>query len=199
MRITVIGAGGGTGRLVVAQGLARGHEVVALVRAAGEMTGPPPTSIVEGDARSDEALKAALDGADAAVSVLSIPSGDEETTQLSDATRAIARRMVMTGPRRLIVTANTTIFHDREVHDPCRVVAAEHRRNLAMLRGSDLAWTVLAAPDLADDPGVGSYAAVIEGPPPGKSITRDDFASAALDGLSFDDWERRAVGVSAPV
>jgi hypothetical protein len=58
---------------------------------------------------------------------------------------------------------------------------------------------VLAAQYLTDDPGVGSYAAVIEGPPPGKSIARDDFASAALDGLSFDDWERRAVGVSAPV
>jgi putative NADH-flavin reductase len=122
VRITVIGAAGGTGRRVVAQALARGHEVVALVHAAGEMTGPPPTSIVEGDARSDDALKAALDGADAAVSVLSIPSGDEETTRLSDATRAIARRMVMTGPRRLIVTANTTVFHDREVHDPYRVV-----------------------------------------------------------------------------
>jgi putative NADH-flavin reductase len=199
VRITVIGAAGGTGRRVVAQGLARGHEVVALVRSAGEITGPPPTSIVEGDARGDEALKAALEGADAAVSFLSIPSGEEETTRLSDATRAIARRMVMTGPRRLIVTANTTVFHDRDVHDPYRIVAAEHRRNVAMLRGSDLAWTVLAAPFLTDDPGVGSYDAVIEGPPPGKSITRDDFASAALDGLSFDDWERRAVGVSAPV
>jgi putative NADH-flavin reductase len=197
VRITVIGAAGGAGRLVVAQGLARGHEVVALVRHAGELAGPPPTAVVAGDARSDDTLKQALEGSDAAISVLSIPAGDEETTQLSDATRAIARRMVMTGPRRLIVTANTTVFHDREVHDPYRVVAAEHRRNLAMLRGSDLTWTVLA-PFLTDDPGVGAYDAVIEGPPPGKRIARADFALAALDGLGFDDWTRRAVGVSAP-
>jgi putative NADH-flavin reductase len=198
VRITVIGAAGGAGRLVVAQGLARGHEIVALVRDAGELAGPSPTAVVTGDARSDDTLKQALDGSDAAISVLSIPAGDEETTRLSDATRAIARRMVMTGPKRLIVTANTAIFHDREVHDPYRVVAAEHRRNLAMLRGSDLAWTVLAAPFLTDDPGVGAYDAVIEGPPPGKRIARADFALAALDGLGFDDWTRRAVGVSAP-
>jgi putative NADH-flavin reductase len=198
VRIVVIGAAGGTGRLVVAQALARGHEVVAVVREAREMADSPPTAVVEGDARSDDTLKEALDGADAAISVLSIPSGDEDTTRLSDATRAIARRMVMTGPRRLIATANTTVFHDREVHDPYRVVAAEHRRNLAMLRGSDLAWTVLAAPFLTDEPVVGAYEAVIEGPPPRKEIARADFALAALDGLGFDDWTRRAVGVSAP-
>jgi len=198
MRIVVIGAAGGTGRLVVAQGLARGNEIVALVRRAAEMTGPQPTAVVEGDARNEDTMKEALQGADAAVSVLSIPSTDEDTTRLSDATRAIARRMAMTGPRRLVVTANTSIFHDREVKDPYRVVAAEHRRNLAMLRGSDLAWTVLAAPFLTDDPGAGAYASEIEGPPPGRKIPRADFALAALDGLGFDDWVRRAVGVSAP-
>jgi putative NADH-flavin reductase len=198
MRIAVIGAAGGTGRLVVQQGRARGNEIVGLVRDAGEITGPAPTSVVQGDARSDDTVKEALEGADAVISVLAIPSTDEDTTRLSDATRTIARRMAMTGPRRLVVTANTSIFHDREVKDPYRVVAAEHRRNAAMLRGSDLAWTILAAPFLTDDPGVGSYAAVIEGPPPGKNITRSDFALGALDALGFDDWMRRAVGLSAP-
>jgi putative NADH-flavin reductase len=199
VRIVVFGAAGGTGRLVVGQGLARGLEVVAFARNARALAELAPTSIVEGDARGDEAVKEALEGADAAISVLAIPSGDEDTTRLSDATRTIARRMAMTGPGRLVVTANTTIFHDREVHDPYRVVAAEHRRDLAMLRGSDLRWTVLATPLLTDDPGVGEYASVIEGPPPGKSIPRSDFATASLDGLGFDDWVRRAVGVSAPV
>ena len=198
MRIVVFGAAGRTGRLVVRNGLARGHEMVAFVRNASGVTGLSPSSTVEGDARGDDAVKAALDGADAAISVLTIPAGDEDTTLLSDATRTIARRMAMTGPRRLVVTTNTTVFQDREVHDPYRVVAAEHRRNLAMLRGSDLSWTVLAAPRLTDDAAVGSYAAVIEGPPPGKAIARADFATAALDGLGFDDWVRRAVGVSAP-
>jgi hypothetical protein len=78
-------------------------------------------------------------------------------------------------------------------------VAAQHGRAGASPRGSDLAWTILAAPSLTDEPGVGSYAAVVEGPPPGKNISRSDFALAALDGLGFDDWIRRAVGVSAPV
>jgi putative NADH-flavin reductase len=123
MRIVVFGAAGRTGRLVVQNGLARGHEMVAFVRNASGLTGLSPSSTVEGDARGDDAVKAALDGADAAISVLTIPAGDEDTTLLSDATRTIARRMAMTGPRRLVVTTNTTVFHDREVHDPYRVVA----------------------------------------------------------------------------
>lgn len=199
MRIAVFGAGGGTGRLVVQLGLARGHEIVALVQEARQLAGLTPTLVVEGDARSDEVVKGVLDGAGAAISVLTIPPTDEETTRLSDATRTIARRMAMTGPRRLVVRANTTIFHDREVQDPYRVLASEHRRDVAMLRGSDLTWTVLAAPSLTDDPGVGAYAAVIEGPPPGKNVSRSDFALAAIDSLGFDDWVRRAVGISAPV
>jgi putative NADH-flavin reductase len=198
MRIVVFGAAGRTGRLVVQNGLGRGHEMVAFVHNASGLTGLSPSSTVEGDARGDDAVKAALDGADAAISVLAIPAGDEDTTLLSDATRTIARRMAMTGPRRLVVTTNTTVFHDREVHDPYRVVAADKRGHWPLPRGSDLAWTVLAAPRLTDDAAVGSYAAVIEGQPPGKAIARADFATAALDGLGFDDWVRRAVGVSAP-
>jgi nucleoside-diphosphate-sugar epimerase len=209
MRIAVFGAGGATGRHVVRIGLARGHEIVALVHEARQVAGLEPTTVVEGDARNDDTVKRVLEDTDAAISVLAIPATDEETTRLSDATRTIARRMAMTGPRRLVVTANTTIFHDREVHDPYRVVAAEHRRDAAMHRhpppptppprGSDLAWTVLAAPLLTDDPGVGAYEAVIGGPPPGKNISRSDFALAAIDALGFDDWARRAVGISAPV
>jgi NAD(P)H-binding len=70
---------------------------------------------------------------------------------------------------------------------------------MAMLRGSDLSWTILAAPYLVDTAGMGRYEAVVEGPPPGKKIARSDLALATLDALSLDGWIRRAVGVSEPV
>jgi putative NADH-flavin reductase len=199
VRIVVFGATGRTGRLVLDQARARGLEVTALARNPSSLVGDPSLTVVRGDATNVETVKTALAGADAAVSVLAIPEGTEETTALSEATRTIARRMAIAGPRRLIVTANTSIFHDRAVADPYRIVATEHRRNVAMLRGSDLSWTVLAAPYLVDAAGVGRYEAVVEGPPPGKRITRSDFALATLDALSLDGWIRRAVGVSEAV
>ena len=199
MRITLFGATGRTGRLVLDQARARGLDVTALARDPSSLVSDPSRRIVKGDATNADAVKSALEEADAAISVMAIPEGTEETTALSDATRTIARRMAMTGPRRLLITTNTAIFHDREVADPYRIVAAEHRRNVAMLRGSDLSWTVLAAPYLVDAAGTGTYEAVIEGPPPGKKIARSDLALALLDGLSFDDWVRRAVGVSEPI
>jgi putative NADH-flavin reductase len=199
MRITVFGATGRTGRLVLDQARARGLDVTALARDPSFLMSDPSLRIVKGDATNADAVKSALEEADAAISVMAIPEGTEETTALSDATRKIARRMAMTGPRRVLITTNAAIFHDREVADPYRIVAAEHRRNVAMLRGSDLSWTVLAAPYLVDGAGTGKYEAVIEGPPPGKKIPRSDLALALLDGLSFDDWVRRAVGVSEPI
>lgn len=199
MRITVFGATGRTGRLVLDQARARGLDVTALARDPSSLVSDPSLRIVKGDATNVDAVRSALEEADAAISVLAIPEGTEESTALSDATRTIARRMAIAGPRRLLVTANTSIFHEREVADPYRIVAAEHRRNVAMLRGSDLSWTVLAAPYLVDAAGTGKYEAVIEGPPPGKKIPRSDLALALLDGLSFDDWARRAVGVSEPI
>jgi len=199
VRIAVFGATGRTGRLVLDQARARGLEVTALARDPSSLVPDPSLRIVKGDAANAEAVKTAVDDADAAISVMAIPEGTEETTALSDATRTIARRMAMTGPRRLLVSTNTAIFHDREVADPYRIVATEHRRNVAMLRGSDLSWTVLAAPYLVDAAGIGRYEAVIEGPPPGKKIPRSDLALALLDALSIDAWFRRAVGVSEPV
>jgi putative NADH-flavin reductase len=199
MRIVVFGATGRTGRLVLQQARARGLDVTALARDPSPLGRDADLRTVKGDATDAEAVKAALEGADAAISVLTVPQGTEETTVLSDATRTIARRMAMTRPKRLVVTANTSIFHDREVSDPYRVIAHEHRRNLAMLRGSDLTWTVLAAPYLVDGPGIGRYEAAIERRPSGKELPRADLALAVLDALSMDDWVRRAVGVSEPV
>jgi putative NADH-flavin reductase len=199
VRIAVFGATGRTGRFVLDQARARGLEVTALARDPSSLVADPSMRIVKGDATNADAVKSALEEAGATISVMAIPEGTEETTALSDATRTIARRMAMTGPRRLLITTNTSIFHEREVADPYRIVAAEHRRNVAMLRGSDLSWTVLAAPYLVDASGTGRYEAVIEGPPPGKKIARSDLALALLDALSLDGWIRRAVGVSEPV
>lgn len=197
MRIVVFGASGKTGRLVVAQAVQRGDDVVAFVRDASKQWFPDAVRIHQGSPSDAKAVEAALIGAGAVVSALG-PIAEETTTEISDATRTIVDVLERVGPRRIVIAANARVFSDTEVSGAYANVAAEHRRDAAILRESALDWTVLAAPMLTDDPATGSYVAVVDGTGPGRSITRGDFATAHLDGVEKDAWIRHVVGVSNP-
>src|SRR4051812_38709066 len=92
--ILVLGATGGTGRLIVRDALAQGHAVTALVRSpdkAGDLGG---ARLVVGDARDPAALRDALGGQHAVISALGTPASPlREVTLLSTATRALVTAM----------------------------------------------------------------------------------------------------------
>jgi putative NADH-flavin reductase len=194
-RIVVFGASGRTGRLVVTQALRRGHEVVAAVRDASKQWFPDSVTVHQGDPHDPKAVEAVLTGADVTISALG-PIAGEASTEISDATRTIAEVMQRTGPHRLVIAANDTVLSEDEVAGEFANVTAEHRRDLAILRGCALAWTVVAAPLLIDEPRSGSYDALVEGSAPGGSITRSDYAAALLDALEHDEWIGHVVGVA---
>ncbi|MGZ4130102.1 MAG: NAD(P)-dependent oxidoreductase [Actinomycetota bacterium] len=197
MRIVVFGASGRTGRLVTTMALKRGHEVTAFVRDASKQWYPDAVSVHQGSPSDAESVAAALTGADAAISALG-PVAGATVTEISDATRTIVEVMGRTGPHRLVVASNNVVFSEREVTGEYANVAAEHRRDVTILRESALAWTAVVAPTLSDDPGSGSVDAVVDGRAPGRSITRADFAATLLDALAHDDWIGHAVGVANP-
>ena len=197
MRVTVFGANGRTGRVVVRLLGERGHEVVAFVRDGSRFEGPDGVEVVEGDARDAAAVDRALAGADAFVSVLSLRSADDEP-EYSDATRAIVEAATRAGVRRAVVTANNDVLTDREVTGEYAAQAREHRRNRETLGSSLLDWTVLAAPWVTDDEPLGSYVANLDERGPNRRIAFADFALAVVDALGHDDWVGHVVGVSAP-
>jgi putative NADH-flavin reductase len=194
MRIAVFGATGRTGRPLVDQALERGDEVLALSRSP-EPALPAEVEIVKGDARDLDAVRSVVDGVDAVVSVLAIEAGTEPTTMLSDATRTIVDAMREEDIRRIVITTNSTVFSDREIKDPYRIVAEEHRRNVAMLRGTTLDWTVLA-PMMLRDGEPGELEAVVDARASGKEISRIGLAAAVLDAIDRDAWIGHVVGVS---
>jgi putative NADH-flavin reductase len=196
MRVTIFGATGRTGRLVVAEALRRGLEVSALVRNRAKAEFPDGVRVVEGDARQAGAVTDALEGADAAISVMAIPEGTGPMTELSDAVGTVVPAMEEHGPRRLVVTVNTSEFHDRPVKPPFDVVAEEHRRDLAIVRASSLDWTALAPAYLTDDEPIGNYVTEREAKAPGAGIPRGDLAVAVLDALGHDEWVGHVVGLS---
>jgi putative NADH-flavin reductase len=196
MRVTIFGATGRTGRLVVAEALRRGLEVTALVRNMAKAEFPDGVRVVEGDAREAVAVTAAFEGADAAVSVMAIPEGTGPMTDLSDATGTIVAAMERSGPRRLVIAVNSSVFHDRPVKPPFDVVAEEHRRDLAIVRASSLDWTALAPTFLTDDEPTGSYVVELDAKAPGAGLPRGHLAVAVLDALDHHEWIGRVVGVS---
>jgi putative NADH-flavin reductase len=125
------------------------------------------------------------------------PIAGVTTNEISEATSAIAACMAAEGPSRLVIAANATIFHAREVTGEYANVAAEHRRNLATLTASTLDWTVLAPTLLRDDPVSGRYEASADVAAEGPSIARRDFAMAMLDALHRQAWIEHAVGLSS--
>jgi len=195
MRIAVFGGTGRTGRSLVDAALERGHDVVALSRSP-EPGLPSGAEVVVGDARDPEAVRAVVDGADAVTSVLAIQAGTEPTTMLSDATRTIAEVMGEEDVHRVVITTNATVFTDREIKDPYAIVAEEHRRNVAMLRGTTLDWTVLAPGLLRDgDPG-DHLEVVVDAKASGSTISRIGLAYAVLDAIRRSDLSGHVVGVA---
>jgi putative NADH-flavin reductase len=197
VRIAVFGASGKTGRLVVDQGLERGHELVAFVRDASRFDPSHELlEVVEGDARDSDAVVPALRGSDAAVSVISLARPEDEP-QHSEATSVIVEAAKAEGVRRIVVTANNHAFHDEEVPPELAAFAREHRRNRDLLRSSGLDWTIVASPTLSDEPGSGSFAVSVDEKAPGKQTAREDLATAALDALGDAGWIEHIVGVSS--
>ena len=196
--MVVFGAAGRTGRLVVEEALRRGLGVTAALRDPSRVSFGDGVRVVECDARERDDVALALRDAEAALSLMAIPSGTGPTTELSQATRTIVETMTAVGPKRLIVSVNTSVFHARPVQPPYVVVAQEHRRDLAIMRESALEWTALAPAFLTDDEPSGSYVAELDAKAPGSGIARADLAAAILDALDHDGWIAHVVGLSGP-
>ena len=101
MKVLVLGATGGSGRLIVRDALAKGHSVVALVRSKASAD-LPGVDMIEGDARDEGTLTRALDGCDAVISALGTGMGFRKVDLLAVATRALVTAMTRNGVRRLV-------------------------------------------------------------------------------------------------
>ena len=203
-RILVIGATGGTGRLIVSKALARGHEVTAMVRSpdkAGDLTG---ARLVVGDVREEKALRQALKGQDAVVSALGTPASPfREVTLLSTATRALVEAMKTEHVSRLVsitgLGAGDSAGHGGFLFDKVifplllKKVYADKDRQEAIIRDSGLDWVIVRPSVLNDKPGRGAIRALTDlSGFHGGSIAREDVATFVLDQLHSDTWLHRS-------
>ena len=201
MKVLVLGATGGTGRLIVRDAVVKGHSVVALVRSMARAD-LPGAELIEGDARNENILGRALDGCDAVVSALGTGIGFRKVSLLTEATRALVTAMTRGGVRRLVCISALGVGDSRghggfvfdRLFQPLLLGPAykDKNRQEAAIRASSLDWVVVRPAMLTDEPARGSVRAVTDlaGINGGK-IARADVARFVVDQLTTDTWLRR--------
>ncbi|WP_162578831.1 NAD(P)-dependent oxidoreductase [Variovorax sp. PBS-H4] len=201
MKIALIGASGFVGTAVLAELLARGHHVTALLRNPAKLQANPQLSPRALDVNDGEALAAALRGHDAVISAFN-PGWDAEglyekfmqgAASINRAVEAsgVKRLLVVGGAGSLFVAPGVQVVDTPEFasHVPPNVVpgAKAARDTLTAMRGNTtLDWTFLSpAAMLAPGERTGSYRVggedllLEDGKPAGISVA--DLAVAIVD------------------
>lgn len=207
MKVAIFGATGMTGRVVLEEALARGHQVTALVRNPDKLeVDDENLEIITGDVLDAEAVEKTIIGQDAVVAVLG--AGMRRTTLRTDGNRNIVTAMQRQGVRRLVSmsifglgdSAEKLPLHWRLVVKPLilRNAYRDHAGQEAVVAASDLDWTLTRPVSLRDVEPTGRYQ---DGPAAAMDeitlkIGLVDFARFTLDQLESDTYLRRRPGIS---
>jgi len=207
MRLLIFGATGGTGRELVRQALDQGHAVTAFARDPAVLNARGDLRAVAGDVLDAAAVERAVAGHDAVLCALGSPATRPGKVR-SEGTLNILRAMESSGPRRLICQSTIGIGDSRALLPPLyrymlvplllRATFAEHERQEAVVRSSELEWTVVRAGALTDVERTGRYRHGF--PPTERSIefevSRADIAEFSLRQLAESTYLRVAPSVS---
>lgn len=206
MLVTVFGASGQTGRLVVRELLDKGHSVRAFVRDPARLgITDPKLEAVVGDAKDTAAVDAAVAGADAVISALG-STRKEKAPVFSAAIKVIISAMQSHGckPLALISAQGVGSEPDDGLTLPLRIMRSllgepirDMRRMEDEVKECDLEWTIIRAGGLNDQQ-LGRYDVVegnaIKG---GGRTRRADLADALVLAVTESRWPRKAVSIAS--
>jgi len=192
MKILIFGASGGTGRELLAQAGAAGHQVTVFARnPAGLGAAGTKVRIVAGDVlRDPDAVAAAVRGQDAVISALGRGYSLRSRGLMTGAMRAILPAMAAAGVRRLVVVSAFGVGATRRDASPVqhavcalplRFLYADKLAAESAIRAAEVDFTLLYPVRLVDGPPTGRYEMAprleMKGVP---KISRGDVAHACL-------------------
>lgn len=209
MQVCVVGAAGPTGLWVCRLALAAGHRVTAVSRRADPLALPADARLrqVRADAVSGEGLDAAIQGADAVLSVLGAAYTRHPVSVYSLGTARIVRAMREgAAGRRLVVVSSGLTWPQPRTNPVADLVLFPLLRHvlgrtlyqdmrameLLLADCPDLDWTVMRPGRLIDADRVSPYRLDPEHPTQGYT-TRPDLAAAMVDELGRTDHVHAAV------
>ncbi|UUU19428.1 NAD(P)-dependent oxidoreductase [Streptomyces sp. DSM 40750] len=211
MKLVVFGANGPTGRLVTQQALAEGHTVTAVTRRPDAFPIEDLRLRVAGaDALNPVAVDEVVAGHHRVVSTLGVPYTREPVTVFSRSARNIVAAMSRHGLRRLVCVTSIGVhpelapqerFFFRKVVGPIlmsmgRPLYEDARRMEAIVRATDLDWTIARPSGLFDATTVTDYRIAVEPQRlPGMFTSRADLADVLLREATEDRHVRAGIEV----
>jgi NAD(P)-dependent dehydrogenase (short-subunit alcohol dehydrogenase family) len=209
MNVTVFGATGGTGRHVVKQALAQGHNVTAFVRDPTKLgLEHKNLKIVQGDASDAAAVERAVAGADAVISALG-PTKPLQPGIYPAAARNIVSAMQAHGIRRLVAVTGAGVPAPQDQPKPINrfitwllktldpQVLADSLEFVRIVTASDRDWTIVRGPRLIDVAGNGQVRVGWVGVGTGVQIPRADLADFMLKQVTDDTYLRQMPMISS--
>lgn len=201
MKILVLGAGGGVGRSIVKQAVARGHQVTAFVRDSGYIA-PDGVAVVRGHVLDQQALSKAASGQDAVVYAIGVKSTGP-TTLFSQSTRLLLSAMEEQGVKRLVcitgVGAGETKGHGGFIYD--RLIFplftknryADKERQEELIRQWNLDWWIVRPAPFSEAKPHSDFKAVTEvGDVMLRKVSRAEVASFVLDEIETSRYLRQS-------
>jgi putative NADH-flavin reductase len=211
VKVTVFGATGKIGALVVRRLLEDGHEVTAFVRSPRKLgVAAAVVDVVAAELTDEDAIREAVEGADAVISALGPPIDPfVRGTPLTDGTRRIVAAMHATGVRRLVALATVSVSDPRDrprLLDRLVPVAIgllipgalrEVQGISEVVATSELDWTVARIFAPIDVPANHTLRAGFLGRDPvGVEMSRADIADFLVDQISSADFVGSAPAIS---
>jgi putative NADH-flavin reductase len=200
MKLTIFGATGGTGRLLVEQALAAGHDVTAFVRSPAKLSVQNPMlHVVQGSIFDCAAVEQVIAGSDAVISALG-PRSNDPVLDITRGMTIVIAAMQKCGARRLVVTAgmdapfpkDRPAALDRMIRLMLNLMARnagqDLRNAVELVEGSGLDWTVVRAPRLTDKPGGEALKVGYVGLGVSWELARADFALVLLQAAEQNKW-----------
>jgi putative NADH-flavin reductase len=208
MKLAVFGATGRTGKLLVAQALEAGHDVVAFARTPSKLgIKHERLTVVQGDVQDTELVVTAVTGTDAVLSVLG-PVSNEPTYEVSQGMAHILAAMEQHGVRHLVQSVGAGVgdpndrpgLFDRAIRVVLKLASRHVYEDMVRvaeaIRASDLDWTLVRVPMLTDDPATGDVKVGYLGQGVGPRLSRADLAAFLLKEAQDPAYLRQAPVIS---
>jgi len=216
-RIAVIGATARSGRVIVAQALEAGYLVTGLARSPEKFGYEHENlTLVKGDVRDVESLKAALTGSEVVICMVgksaptdpSAPIGEVDLYTVMGAN--LLEAMAAKGNQRLIMASSTGVEHmvPREATEPegpgmshgwrfnARYLYNDMADMEAQIVDSGVDYILLRPGFMVEEPARNDMQLAIDGGTPGgRTITYEDFSAFILANLESTEYVGKAVGM----
>ena len=205
MDIAVFGATGGTGHQVVEQALAAEHTVRALVRTPSKLgIAHDNLIVIAGNVLDTAKVTETIQGVDAVVCSLG-SSSDNPKDIVSQGTQNIVNAMLHAHVPRLIVISSLGVGDSKKqipftfkliASTFLRGVMADKERQEAIVKGSDLDWTIVRPGGLTDGPKTGGYTFGLDPKIKANQISRADVADFILKQLTDDTFVHKTPAIT---